>query len=45
LEITFARKLRDEQKFPSLSALREQIARDVALVRHLPDGEKGSLFP
>ncbi|MFZ0828896.1 MAG: bifunctional riboflavin kinase/FMN adenylyltransferase [Verrucomicrobiia bacterium] len=29
LEITFAAKLRDEKKFPSAAALREQIARDI----------------
>jgi riboflavin kinase / FMN adenylyltransferase len=29
MELTFVRKLRDEQKFPSTSALQEQIARDV----------------
>lgn len=33
LKLTFVAKLRDEMKFPSLDALREQIARDVALVR------------
>ena len=30
MEVTFAAKLRDEQKFPSVEALCEQIARDVA---------------
>ncbi|MDB6065249.1 MAG: Riboflavin biosynthesis protein [Pedosphaera sp.] len=30
LELLFIRKLRDEQKFPSLSGLKEQIARDIA---------------
>jgi riboflavin kinase/FMN adenylyltransferase len=30
IEITFAEKLREERKFPSLTALREQIGRDVA---------------
>jgi len=30
LEVTFVRKLRDEQKFPSLDALKVQIARDIA---------------
>ena len=29
LEITFVGKLRDEQKFPSVEALKEQIARDI----------------
>src|SRR6266487_3793483 len=29
IEITFAEKLREERKFPSLAALREQIARDI----------------
>jgi riboflavin kinase/FMN adenylyltransferase len=33
LELTFLRKLREEQKFPSLEALREQVARDVAQAR------------
>jgi riboflavin kinase/FMN adenylyltransferase len=30
MEITFREKLRNEQKFPSLDALKEQIARDIA---------------
>ena len=33
LEITFLEKLREEQTFPSLAALKEQIARDVASAR------------
>lgn len=33
LEITFATKLRDEQKYPSLDELKAQIARDVAEAR------------
>lgn len=33
MEITFLDKLRDEQKFPSLDALKEQIARDVEEAR------------
>ncbi len=33
MEITFADKLRDEQKFPSVEALREQIQQDVAAAR------------
>ncbi|MEK7782072.1 MAG: bifunctional riboflavin kinase/FAD synthetase [Verrucomicrobiota bacterium] len=33
IEITFADKLRDEQKFPSVEALREQIQQDVAAAR------------
>jgi riboflavin kinase/FMN adenylyltransferase len=33
LEVTFVRLLRDEQKFASREALREQIARDVAAAR------------
>lgn len=35
LEIVFAGKLRDEQKFPSLDTLREQIQRDIASARKL----------
>ncbi len=35
LEVTFAKKLRDEKQFPSVEALREQIARDIALARKL----------
>jgi len=33
MEITFADKLRDEKKFPSVEALREQIQQDVAAAR------------
>lgn len=33
IEVNFATKLRDEQKFPSLEALRTQIAADVAAAR------------
>jgi riboflavin kinase/FMN adenylyltransferase len=33
LEITFVEKLRDEKQFPSLTALQEQIARDIASAR------------
>jgi riboflavin kinase/FMN adenylyltransferase len=33
LEITFLEKLRDEKQFPSLEALQEQIARDIATAR------------
>jgi riboflavin kinase/FMN adenylyltransferase len=35
IELTFLKKLRDEQKFPSLAALQEQIAKDVAQTRAL----------
>ena len=35
LGIVFAGKLRDEQKFPSLDALREQIQHDIAAARKL----------
>ena len=35
LELTFADKLRDEQKFPSLDALKTQIAADIAAARDL----------
>jgi len=33
LELTFMEKLRDERRFPSLPALKEQIARDIAEAR------------
>jgi riboflavin kinase/FMN adenylyltransferase len=33
MEITFLEKLREEKKFPSLDALKEQIARDIAEAR------------
>jgi riboflavin kinase/FMN adenylyltransferase len=33
LEITFVAKLRDEQKFPSLAALKQQIAADISAAR------------
>jgi len=33
MEIAFGEKLRDEQKFPSLAALKEQIGRDIAEAR------------
>lgn len=35
LELTVSKKLRDEQKFPSLAALTEQIGKDVAQVREM----------
>jgi len=35
LELTFVQKLRDEQKFPSIEALKSAIARDVATARAL----------
>jgi riboflavin kinase/FMN adenylyltransferase len=35
VELAFLKKLREEQKFPSLAALREQIHRDIALAREL----------
>jgi riboflavin kinase/FMN adenylyltransferase len=35
LELVFLKKLREEQKFPSLTALREQIHRDIARSRDL----------
>lgn len=35
LEVTFVEKLRDEQKFPTLDALREQISRDIAAALRL----------
>jgi len=33
MEVTFAARLRDEKKFPSIEALREQIARDITEAR------------
>jgi riboflavin kinase/FMN adenylyltransferase len=33
LELSFVKKLRDEQKFPSTSALQEQIAKDIAAAK------------
>lgn len=36
MELGFVKKLRDEQKFASLTALRGQILRDIALTRDLP---------
>jgi riboflavin kinase/FMN adenylyltransferase len=35
LELTFVEKLRDERKFPSLDALKEQIGRDIVQARAL----------
>ncbi len=35
LEVSFCRKLRDEKRFPSLEALREQIGRDIAEAKAL----------
>jgi riboflavin kinase/FMN adenylyltransferase len=35
LELTFVEKLRDEQKFESMEALKSQIARDVEAARRL----------
>ena len=35
LVVTFVQKLRDEQKFPSLDALRAQIERDIAAARRV----------
>lgn len=35
LEVTFAAKLRDEQKFPSLDDLKAQIARDIEAARRI----------
>ncbi|MFM8470739.1 MAG: bifunctional riboflavin kinase/FAD synthetase [Limisphaerales bacterium] len=35
LELTFAAKLRDEQKFPTVEALKSQITRDIAAARDL----------
>ena len=33
VDLSFAHRLRDEERFPSVEALREQIARDVASAR------------
>jgi len=35
IEIMFVEKLREEQKFPSLDSLKEQIARDVSMARQV----------
>ena len=35
LELTFVEKLRDEQKFPSIATLKEQIRRDIDHTREL----------
>lgn len=35
LEVRFVRKIRPDQKFPSLKALAEQIAKDIALARRI----------
>jgi riboflavin kinase/FMN adenylyltransferase len=35
LEISFLKKLRDEERFPSLEALQTQIGKDVAAARQL----------
>ncbi|MEQ2008090.1 MAG: riboflavin kinase, partial [Limisphaerales bacterium] len=35
LELTFAAKLRDEQKFPNVEALQSQITRDLTAARQL----------
>ena len=35
VELIFVSKLREEQKFPSIDALREQITRDIAVARKL----------
>lgn len=40
MELVFLQKLRDEQKFPSLAALREQIQLDIARTREV-SGTKG----
>lgn len=37
IELAFVEKIRDEQQFPSLDALRDQIAKDIATARHLFD--------
>jgi len=38
LELTFAERLRDERKFPSLDALRTQIAEDIQMARRVFNG-------
>lgn len=45
LEITFVERLRDEQKFPSIAALREQIGRDIAAARALFGAKPTSWVP
>jgi riboflavin kinase/FMN adenylyltransferase len=34
VEVRFGKKLREEQKFPSFDALKEQIYRDIAAARN-----------
>jgi riboflavin kinase/FMN adenylyltransferase len=40
VEVAFVEHLRDEQRFPSVDALREQIARDAEAARRLLSGER-----
>ena len=42
LRLRFLHRLRDERKFPSLEALREQLDRDAAAVRRLSSAEKNA---
>ena len=43
LEIEFVERLREERKFPSVDALKIQIAEDIAAARNLPGMRTGSL--
>ena len=43
MELAFLKKLREEQKFDGLSALREQIARDIARARELAGDAQAGL--
>ena len=37
IELFFIDKIRDEMKFSSVEQLKEQVARDISLARHLHD--------
>lgn len=40
IEVEFCKKLREEERYPSLELLKEQIARDVEAARHYFEGEQ-----